>query len=352
MNKLNSIEKIVEEIFHQAEKGKVVIGDEKEGFWHFYTRFYWKTNDKTNALNDKYPIFEIPDKTTFINLLGTYLKEARQFYCADSEFFCLSSENFDKKLLLDLFINATVSDFVNVNNYIKNRTEMLKTNYNSNVFFLGTFQDLKIKGQITKNHSNLESPYKLDIYFEDETHNVFFLPTVFFATTKQKAYIMAIQNLHRNQANKLAKKLDRYFRKTNKGITPEDTISNISTNALVSLTIFLSFLKQNDIFDITASCFQPIRYQAGKVTGLRQAKTKEQQQEFYQKHDHDQYNITNKFMYLFLRYNFHFPSTITNFDDNTQQMNIILNKNKNGNTDILSQIDSCIKIPKSTEKTI
>ena len=350
MSKLDSVSKIVEEIFEEAEKGKVVIGDEKDGFWNFYTRFYWKENEITNAPNDKYPIFELADKKTFIKLLENYLESARKFYHADSDFFCLSGDNFDKKLLLDLFINATVSDFVDVNNYIKNKTEMLNINYNSDAFSLGKFQDLKIKGQITKNHSNLESPYKFDIFFEDETHNIFYLPTVFFATTDKKAYIMAIQNLHRGQTGKLAKKLDRFFRKTNKDIVPEDTISNVSTNALVSLTIFLSFLKKNNIFDITASCFQPIRYQAGKVAGLRQAKTQKDRQEFSQKHDRDQYNITNKFMYLFLRYNFHFPTTITDFDDNTQQMNVTLARNKNSNMDILSQIDNSIKITGSLEK--
>lgn len=339
---------IIEDVINQAKNGIVKIGDKQEGFWTFYPRFYAKIEGKLDALNPKYPIIQIPNYKNFISYVEKYLLVARNFYHDDSEYFNLYGDNFDKKLFLDLIINASNYDFSNIYSYIFDRTKMLQENVKIGKYYLGNFYDLKITANISKNHSNLESPYRFDTIISNDNYS-FQLPSIYFGFQNSKAYIMAIQNLNKSEQNPLSKKLDRFFRKVNKDVPSEDIISNVSPNALVSLTIFLSYCQKLNKNEIIAQSFLPIRYHSNKIAGYNKSKSIEERHSFIEKHNKNQYNITNKFIYLFLRYEHHFSNSEAIYDDNTQQMHLILSKDKPKLEDnLINEIEHSISVQKTS----
>lgn len=336
---------IFQTIVSQAQKGVVKIGSEENGLWKYYTRFYSKIDGVSNATSMAYPLLEIPNADLMVKLIDLYLKNAEKFYCKDKEYYDLDEYDFRKKLLLDLIINADYYDFSSFFNYVTNRTEMLKNELLEGEFLLGNFEDLKIFANISKNRSNLESPYRFDIFFRDKIGNEFMLPSILFAQTNKKCFIMAVQNFNKAPQNCLSKKLDRYFRKANKDVDMTDVLGKISPNALISLTLFNSYLQQNNIKEIVSSCFFPIRYHACKISGYKKSSDKQSKNDFLQRHNQNQYNMTNKFLYLFLRYKFHFDNAETFFDVKTQKMKMFFTKPTPSPTDnILYRLSKSVKI--------
>lgn len=349
----NQTREIIEEILQQTARGIVEIGDKTKGCWKFYTRLHSSIGDKKNYNNLNYPVLYIPNYDSFISKIDTYLEYATKFYESDKAYFELNDNDFKKKLFLDLLINASYFDFLSIYNYIDDRTEMLKTNQPLGNLNLGNFQQLKITAKVSKNRSNLESPYRFDIIFEDEFHNKFKLPSIMFGIAQNKCYVMAIQNLNKDGENILSKKLDRFFRKVNKGVDMDSIIANISPNALVSFSIFCEYLKQNKIEKITAPSFMPVRYNANKISGLKKSKNARERQEFLEKHNHNQHNITEKFMYMFLRYEFHFDNAKTNYDNIKLQMDLNFKRQKATPTEnIIHSISRSIQCNEKQIETI
>ncbi len=334
---------IIEDVINQAKNGIVKIGDSEDNLWVFYPRFYTNIEGNTTTTNTKYPTINIPDYKKFISYVETYLKTAEKFYENESEYFDLKGENFDKKLFLDLIINASFYDFEDIYSYIFNRTKMLQDNVEIGTHFLGNFYDLKITSKISKNYSNLESPYRFDVIFSNENHS-FQLPSIFFAFQDSKVYVMAIQNLNKAEQNPLSKKLDRFFRKVNKNVPTDDIISNVSPNALVALTVFLSYCQKLNKTEVIDQSFQPLRYHSNKVASYNKSKTLDEKHAFIEKHDKNQFNITNKFLYTFLRYEYHFSNAETFFDDNTQTLHLYLSKeNPKIEDNLINEIDNSIR---------
>lgn len=257
-------------------------------------------------------------------------------------YFLLFGNEFDKKLILDLLANATIYDFNNIENYLDIRTKMLNEKLPDNLIDYGQYNDFRIKGQIEKNRSNLEGPYKIVFHIFNEKNQFFELPTITFGIVGSDCYIYAVQNKSKIIPSDFSKMVDKYFRKINKGV-PQDIIeSNISPNALVSLTLFLSLLKKNHITKIISPAYLPIRYQSSKISKLHMAKDKQAIYEAMEKHNRDQFNITNKLMYLMLRYNFHFPNCDCNFDNSTELMSLNLKKSIPINDNIIYKLDELL----------
>lgn len=359
-----NIKQGIEDIIKQASKGIVKIGDEENGFWTFYTRFYFCIEGKNNAKNLKYPIINVPNYNIFIEQLDDYLKVAKNFYKMDKEYFELDDVSFSQKLFLDLITSATNYNLNNFISYMQLKKEMISKEIPTGVFKLGSYNGINILGNIYKNTSNLESPYKFEIAFDNGAQR-FKLPSIYFGIANNTAYVMAVQNDKNKQTNELAKKLDRYFRKVNKDVNMEDIIANVSPNALVSLTLFNSYLKQNGIYKIIAPNFMPVRYHANKIAGYNKNKisipdelggikthsklvqyfkeqNREKQHEFIKQHNHNQFNITNKFSYLFLRYCHHFSNCFATYDDATQSVITYLNPEQQFGDNIIFDLDKSV----------
>ncbi len=315
-------QEIVEKIFNQAKEGVVKIGDDCP--WVFYTKFFTNINNNSTATNSSYPIIKISDYPLFLNSVEEYLKEAKKFYSRDEVYFDLESNNdFAEKLFLDLMINTTCSDHNNIISYIQKRTKMLQSPLQTGRFDTGVYQGYKMTSIITKRWSNLESPYAFIVEFRNPQDGTsFILPSITFGIADGVAEVGAIQNDHPNQGFATAKKLDRHFRKVNKDVDSSDIIANVSPNALVAFTLFNAYLKTQNIRDITSTPFQPIRYNSKKTASFRHSKSKEETSKIYETINRDQFNITNKVLYLFLRYEHHFDNATTFFDENTQTIHM------------------------------
>lgn len=314
---------VVDKIFNQAKQGVVKIGDEKYP-WVFHTKFFADIENASNTTNSGYPVIKITNYALFLDLIEEYFLVAKKFYSRDEEYFDLEKNtDFEEKLFLDLMINATPKDMQNILGYIKTRTEMLKTPLETGRLDLGEFNGFKVTGVVTKRWSNLESPFRfIPEFFDPVSKTTFTLPTITFGIVDGVAQVGAIQNENPNQTAPAAKKLDRYFRKVNKDVDPEDIIYNISPNALVSFTMFVSYLENLGVKKIESSPFQPIRYNSQKAGKYVYAKSQEAINKIADEMNRNQFNATNKVLYTLLRYAHHFSNTEAYFDENTQTMHL------------------------------
>ncbi len=303
-----NVEKIVEKIFSQAEKGEVIIGDESP--WSFYAKFGKKVNGKTLE-NFDFPIFEIPNYDLFIEKVSSYLEKAKSFYADDKEYFELSEAAFEEKLFFDLMVNTTDFEQKDIYTTIDRREKMLKE-IPCGEKYIGEYMGKRVYCKTSKNRSNIESPHKMIFTFKNE-EGEFSLPALNFGIVDDQVYLFAVQNKKAKQTSTLAKKMDRYFRKLNAGVDMEDIVSSVSPNAVASFAIFSSICEKNNIKEIVAQTILPIRYNA--TLSARERLDEDVKIEAIEQLDKDQFNITNRFSYLFLRHNFHFPSSIADFDE-------------------------------------
>lgn len=329
---MHNLENTFQDLLQQATNGVVYIQTNSGDAWRFFVRFYSEIeNKKTFKENNTYPILHIPNYQNFLKKLQTYLSTARDFYSKDQDYFDLPPAEFDKKLILDLFTSASYYDLLNISTFIDRKTNMLLCKQNEEKFLLGTYQQFSIYAQITKNRSNMESPYKLDFFIANEKET-FQLPSILFDIDHNTAYIMGIQNFNKQQ-NALSKKLDRYFRKVNKDVNMEEIEGNVSPNAVVSFTLFNAFLLQKGIEQLKGCAFMPLRYHGNKIAGYNKCTNKKEQHAFLETHNHIQYNITNKLMYMFLRYQHHFTKSHVFYNDIQQEITLYINNTKPKNAE-------------------
>lgn len=336
------VENILNEVLSQLENGKIEIGD-----WTFHTKLL-NENSKTN--NGELSI-KINNKKVLIENLMQYFKIANDFYQKDKSYYDLTEENFLKKLLLDLIVNSTNFDLNNFEKHIKQRTEMLKEDLTCEQSVQGVYQDADIMIEICKNFSNLEGPYKFNIQFDNNFHS-FKLPSVTFGKIDDEVFVYCLQGEKEKQTNLLAKRLDRHFRKANKGVDMNDEIlSNVSVSALVSLTIFLTHMKQLGVKKVAAYNFMPIRYNTTLSTKMLRLKEQEAQQEFEEVHNRNQFNITNKFFNTLIRYAHHF-GVGCEYDDIADKMELDLNDKEIHFDNILFDIEDSMLNYLKNDKTI
>ena len=336
---MKSIEEMVQELFLEASNGVVYAGE-----WRYFLRFYNNIEGVSNAKNNKFPIVNIPSYNSFIETLKSYLNVAYDFYYDEKDYFMLNDEAYLKRLVINLFVNATNYDLLNMDEYIENREKMLTNKVKEGEFVLGQYlNNTKIISNIVRNRSNEEAPYSFKVAIKDD-QDTFMLPEVVFSIVDNKVYVMAIQNkVNEKQDNPLAKKMDRYFRKVNKGIDESEDIYKVSPNALVSMTIFNTFLMNTGITQVEANNFMPIRYHGKKIMLMNKYKQDDNlQKEAYEKHNFNQYNITNKFMNLIRRYCHHFNKCEYEYDDIKQVMICKLNKGIYNDDNIIFDIEKCV----------
>ncbi len=313
--------KIVQKVFDEAKNGRVEIECSDLGNWIYHVKFLPKVAGAEVKIKDNDPVVIIPNRENFVNLVDKYLECAEKFYSVDKDYFMLTESGYDEKLFMDLIVNATNYDLNNIESYIEKRTKMLNSNVEIGTLENYEFAGLKVSCSASKNHSNLEGTHKFSVKFSDDVGNEFVLPEITFSMLGDVCFVYAVQSRKQKedeQKNAVQKKLDRYFRKVNKDV-PEE-LQNVSPNALVAFTCFAEELKKQHAKSMIAPNFMPIRYQSKISSFSALNKTEEEKQEFLSKHDHDQFNITNKFMDLLFRYNFHFDETEICYDDNTQTM--------------------------------
>lgn len=327
-----NLDVIVKKIFNRCKNGLVSTSSS------FHPGFYVKIDGVCNYKDDKYPVVEINNYNHFLLALEEYLKVAKIFYDDDRELEGYSEEEFIMQLIIGLVINAGREDLRDFNSYIVKRTNsFVKPMLDENIIKYG---DYNIVCTIRNNSSFLEAPYKFLIVIRDKDFkHRFVLPTVNFYISDNKAYVFSLQRVSkRDIIGELEKKLDRYFRKVNKGVDINDDISNVSSNALVAFTIFCSYLKSIGIKEVVALNYMPLRYSFHyEIAELENNYDKKIEK--IKSIDRDQFNITNKFMNVMNRYNYHFYSKDSYYDDLKDEMHVFLNGEKNNDGNIINEID-------------
>lgn len=337
------VQSILDDFFKQTETGFVKIGNEKDGYWHFYISL---SNSLSVEPSQGEQTVVVRDKNQFVKSISEYLEIAQNFYESDKDYYDLDVRSFHEKLIMDLFVNATNFDFNNIEEYILNRTKMISDkNTQCGTLLLGEFNGCEIVANISKNHSYLEGPYKFNVKTVKDEEK-FVLPSITFGRIDDKLFLYAIQRTKEAQANKLSKQMDRLFRKANKGVDMEDEIlSQISTNALVSLVVFLAHQQEKGITQVEGINFMPVRYDAQLTKDITFAENEQAETEMTEKHNKNQFNITNKFTNTIMRYAHHFGLSCE-FDDirETIVMSFIKNGVKLEKIDnIVHEIDEVVR---------
>jgi len=365
---------ILLEIFKETANGELFLDTNQDNSWKFNIHFYSKINGISNAKNTDAPELQIQDLDQLATQIDQYLKLAEPFYVADQDYFDLTDLSFKKKLIADLFVSATNYDFQNFSDYLSTRTAQLSSNVDEDYFDLGSLNGAYINAKISKNHSNLEGPFNFELS-ADVIGATYPLPSITFGVAGDKVYIYAIKNFNEKIFDPKTQKyvdtlkngkpvlytkfhedMDAYFHTITQKSHTKGVERNVSPNALVSLALFMSFLKTSNAKEIIAPDFMPVRYMANRTSiENKYFGQGELLEEKLEKHDNDQNNITNKFMYLFLRYNSHFPECEIYYDDLKQEMHMSIEPTKSKGENLIYQIDQVLTQPDEVldkEKTI
>ncbi|MBO7508412.1 MAG: hypothetical protein J6T39_02065, partial [Clostridia bacterium] len=202
----NNVDYVVKELLEELSQENVKITATDGGVWQYSTKMDTKIEGRNNTLVSNSIVLNIPDYNLFVRKIGKYLDVASKFYEKDKEYFMLDGNEYLKRLVLDLFLNATNYDLYNIYNYIDFKKDMLSTEYKDKTFELGTLkvgnETLTIFGSIKRQKFNMEAPYAFEVCLSNGIEN-FVLPSILFGTTSDTAVVYAIQNLHREQETQL-----------------------------------------------------------------------------------------------------------------------------------------------------
>lgn len=324
----NYISSIIDDVFAQAQTGKIVIG-QKDNAWTYCLKFYQQIEGQRNFVpNALDPIVIIPNRRVFVEKVTKYLFYAKDFYRGDRSFFDLEPDDFMKKLFMDLFISATNFDLNNIEQYIDKRTQIICNKQLTFKEQVGTYNDFSVIVSVKQNVSNLEGPYKFTPTLANNEGAIFNLPSVTFGVANNGVYVYGVQKRKNSDDTPVfAEALDKHFREVNHKV--KDAYRNVSPNALVSFTLFCTYLKAINQNKIVAPCFMPIRYYGRKNAIEKNSQTAEELEAALAEQDRDQTNITNKFMKLLERYCYHFEDAWLTYNIETESMYMQLGKSDN-----------------------
>lgn len=291
---MRKAEEIINYILSQTQNGVVKIECADNSYWTFYSKLQLNLQDSTTNL-----FYECCDK---------YLKVAKKFYEQDKQYFDLTDAGFEEKLMFDLLQNLTAYDKNTLVEYVILRTKMLLNEdiLTPNTLTIGEFNGNLINLNVIKNHSNIESPFSFCVNFTGKDGECFYVPRVGFGVAENKLKVMFVQARKEKQTNKISKSLDRLFRKVNKGVDETRDIYQVSPNAVVAFSLFATYMHGLGFNGANVEMFFPERYETNKLAGYRKNSSRLVAKEFLEKHNRNQFNMTNKLMNLCARFAYHF----------------------------------------------
>lgn len=237
-----------------------------------------------------------------------------------------------KWIIAYLFVNATTEDFKNPILYLKRRISFLKDHTfsflkNGIEIEVGkSFQGSKLKIQREEASISMETPFKINFSLQKEINNrvaEYSLPSIYYAIDKDTCYIYSIMNPKEKkekseEEKKYQKKMNRILYKLNNNLSllemkeyydykegkeeyyPEGNISDITHSFVLSLSIFISLLQAQEIHNIKAVTYLPLRYDSRWMMANSQ-KDNEKKELLQERNNQIQTNITNKFIRTFRR---------------------------------------------------
>lgn len=249
-----------------------------DGF-KFNIEFQTKNGSSKYLNGNVFETLEIKNKELFDKLLILYTKKMYEFIMSSN------LKNIDyvyyegnKTYIIDFILssvwnNVTDLDLQNPIEYLKNRI-----NFFSDPLYYNE-SDCKIANNIEYlcnsdivysikiNNPVLETPYSFCPYIIRDKNNkeVFDLPKIYYGISNNECYIYSVKNDKNRNSNSYSKKINRILYKVNKNVEDDyelDNIKDVSPSALMSISIFIKLLKDNNITKINAVDYMPIRYKA------------------------------------------------------------------------------------------
>lgn len=271
----------------------------------------------------------IKDYNNFYKLLNVYVDNALKFYNLEENYYNI------KLILSYLFVDITMSEMNDLESYIYKYINFmndmsLKDRVGEKNTTLGN-----LKYSVEKQSLQQETPYSFKSYFEKE-NSKYSLPRISFGISNGVCYIYAIQNKDSkmNTDSEYNKEVKDKLRTINSGISK---YRNVTPSFVVALSLFISFLKENNINKIKIVTPLPIRQKNrdlsleykikfysmyGKLSSEELEKFKK---EITDKKINDDYNSTIKFFNCFNRLKLHFDNLFLQGDLNRNTTIEIIN---------------------------
>ena len=309
----------MKELFYELIKetcdGNLIIDDESWNY-SFNTIIYDNNKEKLRLENKNNVItLIIKNEERFFNLLEEYLKLEKSLNRKSEHKY---DPKFDKWLIANLFANATTEDFINPENFIRRYINYLKDNtfnYADNKIEIdidNILKDSKLIIKREKNNTMMETPYKIRFGLKngEDLHE---LPRIYYGISDGICYIYGIQACKNNDKDsKYSKKINRLLYKINEGVVdsqdyydykegksdyyPEDNISDVTMSFVLSLNMFITLLQNENIKEIKAVPYLPVRYNSRELAANRLDRD-----DLRERNKQIQTNLTNKFIRTFRR---------------------------------------------------
>ena len=303
--------KAFNELKNEARVGEVKLGSESD-----YRTFRILFNIVEEKEMDEIPNLYIKDKSEFYKNLIIYI-----YKCLN---FCNLEESYDNiKLILSfVFVNITNLEMNDLNTYLNKYINFLDDEVLSNKNGSKNTTLGLLKYETNKQSIQQETPYCFKSYFEDNDSK-YALPRISYGIDNGVCYIYAIQNKDSkiNTDSKYNFEVKQKLRTINSSISK---YRNVTPSFVVALSLFISFLRENNITKIKVVTPLPIRqknrdlaldYKIKFYTMSGHLGDEEKEilkKELIDKKINDDYNSTVKFMNCFNRLKLHFDNLFIN----------------------------------------
>ena len=322
---------IFKELVQEASTGEVIIDEES---WPI--TFNTKVLDGDKEINyyneNNFSTLVIKDKKEFYRLLKKYLKLEIRKNRKLPKFYTNIKHNTIKWLMAYLFVNARSEDFSDPINYLRREISFLEDktfDYLEDGIEVDAgenFLDSTLVIKKNQSSTSMETPNKIDLTLTKEIDGEkveYNLPSIYYGIDNKTCYIYSIitpKNM-KNQTfieKKYNKQINRILYKLNSGIErkevkeyfdykegisdyyPEENITDVTHSFILSLSIFLSLLKRENITKVKAVPYLPVRY-ASRYIMAKRNKDSKKREELLERNNQIQTNITNKFIRTFRR---------------------------------------------------
>ena len=361
------MKEIFYELINEAVNGEITIDNE---IWT--CSFNTIINDLELINNRNISTLVIKDEEKFLNLLEEYVLLEIDM---NRKFYYISNENHKDKvkaIIMFLFINATLTDFINPTDFLRKRIAFLKdTTFDK----YDDYKKIKINNepidsiQIQKQTQSItmETPYKITISITNEQNINIPIAEISYGIDNRTCYIYSIMKPKEkknvsNEEISFKKKLNRYLYKLNEGILEQESdefknykrglsqyypenITDVTHAFVLAATIFISLLQKEQIYNIKIVPYLPIRYLSREIVAQKHPE-EETKTALLKRNETIQENATNKLIRTFTRIDHHFnkgTKIISYPYEQDDYMTIILsNKQTPLNNSILNLINNII----------
>ena len=217
-----------------------------------------QTLKKQNDINC--PTIYVKDHMKFFHYLTEIVNNQTKLYTRYKDY--RDARALSIKLMKIIWLRMGVSDFNNVEEFLKKQLEFIKNdifNNYRNELTIENFQGYNITAQAKINKLYDETPLGMFFKIYDKDNKSYHsLPHIFYGIENDTCYIYAVQN-DRNRIK--IPKIERLLYKLNKGIENP----NVHPSMVLSIMLFINILKENGITKIKIPTLQVLSYKYHEI---------------------------------------------------------------------------------------